>query len=382
MHKAHSGAVQDSQWALDQVLALVTASHPRCGARSPARHFVSLSPLATAPLWDWCLRDSEVVFGLAAWHQNPLIGPLSSFVTFGVSAALMGITRDVKLHGTWSLWDAQVFQAVVDPHRFVYVSEVDGLRFRFSLMSLPTGESQSMFTALDGVLCHQSSRRWWIHCGSRERLTIVNLEQLPNQQHQFDPVTVDIPQCYKEQAADGALSSSVMGIIFSSKFPDEALITLAAGLPVTSTFFLLIDVNRTYISGRIALLSMTKCDLGRGGLVQKRTYGPAIELTEVTGTTKQLASHVREVSQLGTFLFCIAKTDSTVEVWDCRSAEGSTLVRILEARPNASPLVTAHSGFLFHRHRSQLVDLTDPFGRFICTITLPITPKSVVVTSF
>ncbi|KAH3764648.1 hypothetical protein Pelo_3492 [Pelomyxa schiedti] len=385
--------------AREQLLALVMASHNRCGASSPARHFVSLPPLATAPLWDWCLGpDSESVLGLLVLtHGNRS----ASYYTFGVSSTLMSVTRDVKLRGSWCLWFTQPRPVAVDANRLV-VTQMAGRSQSFSLLDVATEKRTWLLSESNSPadIVHAANHRWWLHYDHRSRkLVVVNLSGDLGDLHLHQNQAVLHSDCCAAKIKIHNCHQILREY--------EAVLML---LVETSQFLLVIDVNKTFATKHVSVLSMTKClfsvdinNLRSSSLVMNKSSGdrvficqvqmiPAfgcdsvVEVTEGVGACRFISGHVLCLSQLSTFLFCILKGGSmknfatVVEIWDCSNASSAPL-RVLQGfQGSDTPLVISQSGLIFHRKTSkQAFDVTDSSGFLLGTITLPIEIDSCTV---
>ncbi|KAH3764646.1 hypothetical protein Pelo_3490 [Pelomyxa schiedti] len=280
------------------------ASHNRCGASSPARHFVSLPRLATAPLWDWCLGpDSESVFGLLV-----VSGPgtrSASYYTFGVSPTLMSVTREAASRGSWCLGARQGPPAVVDPDRLV-VTKMAARTQSFSLLDVVTGKRRwllSEATHNTDNIVHRANHKWWLHYygGLRKRtLVVVNLSLLlgkgdleapkcssllPHHQkkskfcrHCDAGCKVKLRHCH--QILEESLWFECIGIAFNNYAPDEAVLMLRVDV---SQFLLVIDVNNTFTTGSASVLSMTEClfPLRSSSLLMNKANGDRVIICQV-----------------------------------------------------------------------------------------------------
>ncbi|KAH3766316.1 hypothetical protein Pelo_1810 [Pelomyxa schiedti] len=399
--------------AREQLMALMMASHNRCGASSPARHFASL-PLTTSQLWDWCLHDTEVVFDVSAQLGFPC-SPCSYF-TIGVSAALMSITRGLELVARWTVLPIDV--DVVDPDAFVVISHTAGHTKGVSLKHLGSQKPRLLFTDENSGSEHYncSNHKWWLHYDDERNpdycaLTVVDLlvPKVP------DP-DQELPQRRCTTADVNILKTpdKVLQAITLSNFdPDEALIVLASSTSRQDRFrlfFNVIDVKETLNTGTLTVLSETACEVTRSMLptflttlvlnrtngervflyeyLECQTYSTVLEVAESTGTCQLLATEVKCLSRLGTFSYCIFKVDKTVEIWDCNNVVSSGAMMMKPLRvlqpiwPNESLyLVIACSGCIFYKI-GKSVEVTGPTGaNSICKIDFSTEVYTFTVTS-
>ncbi|KAH3723401.1 hypothetical protein Pelo_17894 [Pelomyxa schiedti] len=336
----------NAQRAREQVLALVMASHNRCGASSPARHLVRALPdLATSPLWDWCLGpDSEVVFGLLV--STPEFHSSHCYYTFGVSSTLMSVTRDIGSVGGRSLWKGKQtapshLTLAVDPGHLV-VTQFTGYGrtgWAFSLLDVVTQEHRLLLSerVTQSSPRVYANRKWFLRYQIEGSLVIVNLQQQQQPQH----VEIsDILRCDKVFRGEVI---TFLGISISNYVPDEAVLLYNVGF-ARDLFLLLVDVSNTHSTGNLSVLSLTKVLLDRcpdtcygisSCLLMKKANGARVfmcpflgarsytvfEVAERVGTVKLVSSNnIEGLSQLSTSLFCTLKADyHNIEIWDCNN---------------------------------------------------------------
>ncbi|KAH3763128.1 hypothetical protein Pelo_5019 [Pelomyxa schiedti] len=393
VHRFSQGVnVSNAQRALEQLLALVMASHHRCGASSPAHHFASLPPLATAPLWDWCLRDTEVLFGL---YARPPSASVNYYYTFGVSASLMSLTtRNISCHGNWPLWVTDPIHG--DPTHLV-ITQQAMCGHEVLLLNVATKEKRLIFSNRTQPSYHRANHKWWLDYGHVSG-TLVIVSLLQQETAQFvGHAQVNILECDTTLKAKSDLFSACMGIIFNKQAPDEALFMLSASYEI---FLLVIDVKKTFTTGTVATLSMTQClfpkDISRlhpSSLLMNKLNGEHVficytgdsvfEVAERVGTCKLISSKVQSLSQLSSSLFCTLNADyGTVAIWDCNNARGASRpLRVLQATPAIKANnVVAQSGFIFHNRprTKQAIEVTDSTGFLIGVINFPVGEVSFV----
>ncbi|KAH3723241.1 hypothetical protein Pelo_18057 [Pelomyxa schiedti] len=301
-----------AQRACEQILALVMASHNRCGASSPARRFVSLPGLATAPLWDWCLGpDSEIALGVSI-----LVGGhgVAHYVILGISTALMSITRvtfrlkyadlehltGIKMdHNQWAdRWLAphpvhqdklvvETFHKYSSNYRFYVVdlqlAEREGQSLpsleasSSSLSSLPP-PSRFLFEGphsplgssplRSSVLGYCSNNKWWVcHCGYLNggvpSLVIADLDYRDPTNHQAQNqngvVAVVCPPF--EELPDLEYSEwkklKCGNVSFNNNVADEALLVFD-NVITDQILLVIVDVNETHTTNKTAVLSITR----------------------------------------------------------------------------------------------------------------------------
>ncbi|KAH3763925.1 hypothetical protein Pelo_4193 [Pelomyxa schiedti] len=379
-----SATTTSALMAREQLLALVMASHNRCGASSPARHFVSLPPLATSPLWDWCLRDTEVVLGVTTATRR---FEVRSYFTLGISSALSGVTRRLTLRNTWAPPKLPGSEHSPLPDSSLLISKYTGDNGRvgsFFLVDIakPTQPQQHRGRQLlteRYTVDHRDggNHKWWVHSNGRS-LAVANLLLLGDHCNGNENGAADAAAHHEGGDGDGATvvlsdvfadGNECTSISFSKKVPDEALLVLLEGSsPCRGLILMVVDINETYRRRNLSVLSLTKCEVppsfkwfssavvmrksnGERGIFVElctgRDTNTAYEvkegsLHEDAGSLRVLCRNTNQLSQLSGSLFCITKDESN-EIWDCNNTTAP--LRVLPAR---------HSGCL-----SPGVDVTD-----------------------
>lgn len=262
-----------AQTAREQIHGLMMASHNRCGASSPARHFVSLPPLATAPLWDWCLRDTEVVFGATTATCR---FERRRYFTFGISSALSSVTRGLTLHNTWipakipanSRHDSLLSCGLLVSK---YADEDDGVAMFFlSDIGKPTEQQRQQRHQLGRLLLTETytvnhvdggNHKWWVHSnggilavasvlpvgdhhshcnGNGNRNSYLVADASAHREGDDDDAAVVLSDVF----ADGNECTSIS---FNKNVPDEALLVILEGsFAPHGLILMVVDINETY----------------------------------------------------------------------------------------------------------------------------------------
>ncbi|KAH3743708.1 hypothetical protein Pelo_14893 [Pelomyxa schiedti] len=391
--------------AWEQLLALATSSQARCGARSPARTFTSLSAAATSPLWDWCLILTEVTFGICVsvthnGHRGGGCGgDFNVYVRLGVSASLNSVTWiDKPIRCPLPQCDGGMPAQVGAPPAIAYKGAVDidhvilSTAYQWppsqSLVDLRTGTGRSLTDGvidLDRCLEMGGNRRWWMCCTAhfvaadpaRLRLSFTVRDLLSDREE-----CSSVPCGFVELPVEGTVWGS--GLIFNKTNPDEALVLVEIGSNAT---IMVVDVAKTpegnhlhpgvamsALDGKHLLFFLVSdsifkfvegCDYGDGGPIA-------------------LSTDADSVSQLSSTQLCISKSN-TVEIWDCNSNSAEPL-RVIERNLSANPgllhlPVIAESGFLFHQCVKRTggaqddcndeLKVTDSLGNVVVTLKGP-----------
>ncbi|KAH3758749.1 hypothetical protein Pelo_9438 [Pelomyxa schiedti] len=237
--------------AHEQLLALVMASHNRCGAASPARHFVPQAPMQ---LWDLCLRDSEVVFGALVVTGRFV----RSYFTIGISTALNSVTSGIKVLNRWSDSEFPRLTAFLPDHHVISKLALEGEEFgvsRFSLFNLVTDEDNLLFAEQlsTGGSLHNGNHKWWMYYnqfgGGMFSLAKLN-------DHGGDGVVENDTRSssiVKRLEVDFAKGTECVLISFDKEVPDEALLVLRD--PWHHLILLFVDVAMTYATNTLSVLS-------------------------------------------------------------------------------------------------------------------------------
>ncbi|KAH3743562.1 hypothetical protein Pelo_15045 [Pelomyxa schiedti] len=374
-------SLSSHQAAREQLLALAMSSHPRCGGRSPARAFMSLPPVATAPLWEWCLRGSEVVLGLCAWV--PRCRPNSvCYFTVGVSAALLGVTRDLRPTYVGNFDATLVTRLVpIDPGRVV-VTEPRLSLLRMLLVVLGRKPVELATAPRAQQFCaHYGNERWWVHC-DYTYLTIANLVIRGSNPTITKVVCRDaFPKTEPPMVCTSIFLSNRTNL-------DEAVLVLFDSYR-RNHFLLVIDLKQTYTTGAVTVLSLTKCfgppGLFSGSLSMIKSTGQRAlfvrtrvtecesvwEAEESSGTMTPISSDISGLSQLSHYLFCISKKDGSAEVWDCNNTAAP--LRVIPAKPNSSLAVMGMFPSLVLRkfQGKTTIEIEEDSGCQVATVSLP-----------
>ncbi|KAH3743711.1 hypothetical protein Pelo_14896 [Pelomyxa schiedti] len=385
--------------ARDQLLAFAMSSHARCGARSPAHAFTSLSAAATSPLWDWCLTLTLVTFGICV----PITtdrgggGGHNVYTRLGVSAALNSITwiessAECKRCAGMQPADRVWYKGAVDIDRAI-ASFQFGWTTRHWLVDLRrNGTGKDLSEALPGFCALMGGNdRWWLSfCFCVETvelfLVVCNL-----QDSNCSGVACSFMK-HRESPKIGSL-----GMLFSKVDPDEALILFENGNDRT---IMVIDVAKTHATKSTVVVTTLKWNMPTGnsihsGVAMRTAAGKRVIFVEVSGNVFKseegcdykgndapipFSTGVGAVSQLNSSLWCISKSD-TVEIWDCNSGSTEPL-RVIERilKPGLlNPPVVAESGFLFHQgvkpgqpqDGDDELKVTDSLGNHVVTLKCP-----------
>ncbi|KAH3723402.1 hypothetical protein Pelo_17895 [Pelomyxa schiedti] len=322
------------------------ASHNRCGASSPARHLVrALLATSSSPLWDWCLGpDSEVV--LSIFLEVPRFARLCYF-TVGISCALMGVTREFKLHACWPYHTRVTVPVPLGPYKVVLTEQ----ERRYSLVNAVTLEKKLLLIRrFRDSSEHCGNEKWWLHYDDQSMLTIAS--------------TMDECSSMVEVAVEreGA-SVYCYALSLSMRIPDEAVLVLYdCGRQVLRV----IDVEKSYTTKKLVVLSCTTCrgcegEIAACVLMKKSTGQRALfvhlvisthsadlcEVLETTGTMTPIAHGIESVSQLSSSLFSTTRLGGgPIDIWDCNNL--TLPLRVIERSPGFSGLA-ASPVFIFQK---------------------------------
>ncbi|KAH3722856.1 hypothetical protein Pelo_18439 [Pelomyxa schiedti] len=376
--------------ARDQLLALAMASHPRCGARSAARSFMSLPPLATSPLWEWCLRDSAVSLVVYAAIGSPHC-PVCIHVT--LSSALgsrIGALRTTRCVGC-SLEGAPRADCLVMRRyrdRNCYVMEVFALDVASGCEAcLWRGRSMSNVAV---------NRKWVVACSFGNDI-VVYLEDKHNSSQggvQLKLTWPDDDPDYSRFGCRGALFNKYPAGVGTGGDVDEAVVVSQTARHL---FLMTLDLAKTYTTKQLVFGRCVKCpkldygsSFGTGIVMAKSTTGQRVVFVVLgdigSSTVLELPADCDDLrpisrvvdavvlSQLTSSLFCISKTDASFEIWNCNDTTGP--LRTVGHRDCLYPPLIAASGFLFCRKFHDEIVVNDSHGNLVCTLRLPFEAKN------
>ncbi|KAH3759105.1 hypothetical protein Pelo_9113 [Pelomyxa schiedti] len=372
--------VMSTHNARDQLLALAMASHPRCGAHSPARSFMSLQPLATSPLWEWCLRGSAVSFGVSAAN----VGQGLIYFRFAVSSALNSPVSGALKTTTCGNTDLKIqFHGALTVDRLV-LSDTDCLvngrpgSAVFVLDSESPCERRRLLWAqgIDTFV----NEKWAVVCKAYgSKLAVINMAENSGSEQDVQVNWLSAAEQFDYHTVE------CTGVLLNKSSVDEAVVEYGTQQHL---FLMVIDLGKSHATNQLVVSHFFKWNnldcvsSFRSGIVMtKSATGQRVVFVEMRSlesvsvfeflvedgndTLRPISSLASRVSQLSSSLFCISKSDASVEVWDCNNT--SAPLRVLKSR---YPSVIADSGFLFHLV-DDVIEVTDSHGNLVCTIALP-----------
>ncbi|KAH3742820.1 hypothetical protein Pelo_15784 [Pelomyxa schiedti] len=385
--------MQTGLWAThnarDQLLALAMASHPRCGAHSPARGFMSLPPLATSPLWEWCLSDTAVWFGLFTEMPFPTE---SVYNRFALSSALNSPISST--HKATNCGSSSTFHGALSVNRVVLgrANDPELLPSRvFTLDSAASGFENTLWWSR-AITLITVNEKWVVECSRNGRdLRLLNMAQNPPLRIGGNDPGVKVRLVWPGYLAD-TFNVACRGALLNKSCLDEAVVVSENE---DSLFLMVIDLGKTYTTKEPVVLHLVTWKhpegvsfFGSGIAMTKSTTGQCVVYVEMrslgsgtvleflvdgTATPKPISDLANQVSQLSSSLFCISKAGPSLEIWDCNNT--SSPLRVMEARAGAYAPLIAESGFLFcRRESSNGIEVTDSHCNLVCTIVLPSHP--------
>ncbi|KAH3763002.1 hypothetical protein Pelo_5139 [Pelomyxa schiedti] len=336
--------------AVDQFVALMASSNPRCGAGSPARALCSSPPLA-AILWRTVVTATRsdfvvVVSGLVAtmWLSHTIsfsvCGSLLSLVggacsaTSGDSEAVQWVTPRVGVR--------RESQGFVE--RFVFLKEMRRPPPHYQVV-------RQSDVLSSGFKNDAANSKWFITAEFAGAITISRIEGWPDSRKSFDPVMVTIPGC-----------ESIVS--FNHGVDDEALLRFHIR-PTQCVELILFDVNLTHKSGNLAVItsvSLKNMDYTFDDVrVMRRRSGAVVfvatslsssemEVVLIDPTATEVMTRVTcncaVISQVSSSVFCAWCPPPTrsFELWDCNDL--SKPLRAINSGDNFTQVVGGQ-GFLF-----------------------------------
>ncbi|KAH3764220.1 hypothetical protein Pelo_3923 [Pelomyxa schiedti] len=299
--------------ARDQFAALLAASHPRCGAGSPARLLAEQQPATLRLLWkSYASRAQRFVVEVATAGR----GAVPSCVTFGVSRLTLGSTSPAA-PVAWSadriLWVGPA--ACIEEKQHSWYCD-------YTLCDYETGQNNTAVTARvavpNGVLSVSYFFFCKCKCGRTDQAVLCY-----NSDGRTTLLVVDIPRTF---------TSSTLAVVESVRcgisFTIYGGLCLRKSTGASAFIFQSID-----LSAENALLSQS-----------------TLEVTPI-GAVLEIASGRDCLSQLSDSLFCLSnrKHASSYEIWDCNDTHKPLLVVETNGRCQA----IASYGFIFNLSSSS-----------------------------
>ncbi|KAH3761480.1 hypothetical protein Pelo_6707 [Pelomyxa schiedti] len=382
--------------AIDQFVALLMSSHPRCGPRSPAGPVCSVAPLARH-IWDM----SGVVY--VVLEVNPEEEPPESrCAMFGVSGATLGVTygpvsgpnrlRDWKTPGLWVHRDRNSGDDDGVGYLVLYRADYGTLS---SATACCAGGGEVVPVAL-GCMSGDSAinRKWFVACADYSGAVFEGYKLIiSNIQHGKEPdVMVAVPgsekllvcQCY---------------VFFNKVAADEALVVMLCAGDHYGPAFTLFDVGATYRSREPAVVMSSICTTWppynsytcEEVLIMRRQNGDVIFILKAiesvlwgafaveptTGVFTQFVEHCSQLSQVSNRVFCTGcQSIGTYELWDCNNL--ATPLRKVSDRFHQ---VVGGSGLLFavQLGNRKITVLEATSGITVLTIEVTSLPRAVKV---
>ncbi|KAH3762098.1 hypothetical protein Pelo_6051 [Pelomyxa schiedti] len=393
----------------DQMVALETALHRRCGGSSPAR-LLADQPTLVRQLWDWlCRSTTSRTWGVVLRRRRSDMYTLdNTLVSFSACGILGGVapgstrvsdvwtTDDTSLCGTCVMGPcspggvgggtapAQRQVHVVEAHR-----ELPGTGYWIQTV---TG-SEKISQLIGHTDCSHS-----IHAVNSKWLLVGDMRKTG-----LDIFSIwDRASRHIGNTSDGCStldSVEPFHLFFNGSDQDEGLVVTRG--PV----FVVIDVAQSFSGGGAKVLSETKWKKPTAlGLIEKvlvfnsrkisrdpfsRVSRAFIVLTEsscfsfssklfiveeTTGNFKKLSKRAYLLSQLNETTFCVS-LPTEYQLWVVSS--GITAVHLRSFPLGSAKVATAECGFLFHSSKDgTAINVTDAStGNLIISLTnLP--PKS------
>ncbi|KAH3760664.1 hypothetical protein Pelo_7494 [Pelomyxa schiedti] len=407
-----------------QVLALVVASHPRCGALSPLRGLVT--PALSSQLWDICcagpgaethfcilvsgVSGVKLVFGDGADNVEDVLMRMS------VSSLTGGVTRAPSVAHRWGIDEYGLSlridrYGIVDSDSFVKTSVISGSStgdpedsdedddeslYRFSVADRSGNEKRWLMDGLPGNSFVSAARKWWVHIGAESLvMTVVGLQGLPAAESAVGVSMAPTPEVI--MGSGGHSEWSLVKFALSRNDPDEATILFGNQSSPRSLLFMVIDITSTHktkslvvvdssvgtipVDGRVLEMLAFRCphtnkrtfvveilsekiQVSATGSRSITLYHPVFSV--VDGNVSQLCEDFagKQLSQLNELQFCVTQRD-VYEVWDCKDLTEPTrsFPHVVGSTDDAgrTPKVQAESGFIFHsRGCAQAIAVTDP----------------------
>ncbi|KAH3744159.1 hypothetical protein Pelo_14447 [Pelomyxa schiedti] len=287
------------------------------------------------------------------------------FLRFSLSCALNSVTRRPAD-------PINTTQRLIDP--------------RFDLVHVETGTDRVLMPKGNELAEIYVGRKWLVHCTGSGELTMNNLLTAEHAE-------VRLGNFLPEDAW------SCAGIVQGVRGEADHVMFVFNGSGDT-LILVQVDLCETYRTRELGVMHMTRWVLPAwsrfsSAVVMRRCSGERVVYVEVasgysSGTVfelceggcappRSISTVTYRVSKLSSSTFCICKSNSSAELWDCNNTAAP--LRVVPGRPSIAG-VTAESGFLFHREFDRKIDVTDPHGGLIGTISFPDSILCFSVTGF
>ncbi|KAH3761969.1 hypothetical protein Pelo_6192 [Pelomyxa schiedti] len=343
-------------FARDQLAALATA-------------YIRRLSMVLRLLWD-LVRETQKIFISGANGEIRGIGGSDQYTySFGVSPLLLGITRPPRSQNTSHFPDSECVQ---------WLDETRLLDSGFGLRKVGSAE---VISVIDCDLVHSpaTNSRWIAYCeafqnmgGRAMKLAISNLM---HPDPEGTKLSLLLPTCPPVGAR--------LEMSFPRLLQNELVIVYSKDEAGQSFTFLVIDVEKTYTSKSLCILSETNCQFpekqhiratvlmtkksGARSFIVLGIYMPPfrfnlIEVEELSGRVKDISqSDMQEVSPISLSQFSVsyAQGPKLCDVWDCNDT--TKPVKIFLATPESSDHPVrmlrkslAEDGFIFTLEFNEL----------------------------
>ncbi|KAH3759903.1 hypothetical protein Pelo_8281 [Pelomyxa schiedti] len=361
--------------ACQQLLAFACASHPRCGATSPARALWLHGPSLAIAVRDACCVRGRTsprgALGRGAPQRPCLVVLRCGLVTFGISPVLLGVTHDPAV-----VPQVNFFEALVGCDRVLKISE----RGDLVLFDRDCGTTRVVLRGADwgsrGYLPHGvSNNERWLMWRTEGKIVVFDL-------------CCDEPRESRVTVSD-TFPKREPHFIWSKYILDEVVL-IVTDHAEGSTKFVSVDVERTFTEKRLCVLSVTSVpiedvsglyDFYHGTLHMK---GSGVECVVVNngygvvhvalpgGKPQYLRMEPPSLSQLNRHQFCIQSfprgRPPLFEVWDCRNVTAP--LSSIETPEDFS--VFGGSGFLFSTTKGTLTVTEASSGFLVLTLSFSV----------
>ncbi|KAH3757195.1 hypothetical protein Pelo_11016 [Pelomyxa schiedti] len=396
-----------------QLAALVTSSHRRCGASSPAAPVCSNTALMSSWWRGTILRTaSRVVLVLSptGFDSNGSYTFRTPALSLGVSPLLHSLTHTVsKRDSNECRWlspntgvqrDRSSVPTACELHLVGYGGG-DGNPAQLGREAVRVLANFGVVS--DRHLAEAFNEKWAITCDSawpslgatmtirsilRHDLCMDSSKVLSEEI--LHPVTLLVPGVGKLRRLDAKVEIS-----FNMTVPDEALMVLVNYSSCTCTYHLF-DVQHTHESKGIAFVSTTTTNLQYRpdfSLIMRRTSGDVVFIAKTdrrlsyryqsnvfrvevaTGNFKRIRERCTALTQLSSSVFCVwSLNDLTYELWDCNNTDRPLVV--VPQNDGGCTQVVGGRRFLFGVTRNGEIAVIDPSsGLIVLTLgDLPANP--------
>ncbi|KAH3760665.1 hypothetical protein Pelo_7495 [Pelomyxa schiedti] len=393
-----------------QVVAMVVASHPRCGALSPLR--CVMDACLSSQLWELCCAGPGAETHFCIMVTSERTGHMLTLLCgrpedrsceddhllrgLSVSTLTGGVIRAPSAADEWSFCSSRNIHkyGLVSSDLLVMTSPGPlgmpaGIR-RFSVVDREGNERRWLMNGPCDSSFVSAARKWWVHVRTNSlAMTVVCLLDVHQQKHAVEDSPVEVNVTPPQRTVMGSVGDWwYLSLFFSRSNPDEATVLFQSRSSRRSLLFVVIDIKRTHETRSLAVVDSSVGILPFEGrvlevlsfrcprtnqptfIVETRSSGFSLFVFAISnGNVTQLTeAQSGLVSQLNESQFCVTQRD-VYEVWDCKDLTQPTR-SLPHVVPGHLAMLKADSGFIFHTSNQAVkITVTGPFNETVVSLS-------------